>query len=111
MMDFLSFHSLISLDILIFCYYIGALVVPILIWYGRRYMMDRFKLLAKIEEFFLSMHYKSSKKSKIITNSFAILSIVCMEICWRMMFEMMIAYFQMREYLYHLNTLVLGVNR
>ena len=91
MNDFLTFKTFISADVLIFFYYIGAVVIPVLIWQSRRYLIENFKIM----KIFSSLSTKESSYMKL----FVLLMFIFMEIVWRMMFEAMIAYFNMRDYL------------
>ena len=90
MTDFLTFKSFISTDILIFCYYIGAIVIPIFLWKSRNYLIDKFNISTPS-----SLNNQNRNYIKVAV----IVIFICMEIFWRMIFELMIAYFQMRDYL------------
>ena len=91
MLDFLSFKEFIALDVLIVFYYIGAILAPLLLWKSRNYLVENFKFLKTIES--------------ALTNQFSVrlgllLGFIVMELMWRIMFEMIIAYFQIRDYLH-----------
>ncbi len=90
-LDFLSFKSFISLDVLIVIYYLGALGVPFFGWYLSRWI--RSKLMHENE--------KSLSKSKYQTYLIFLFIIffLLLELFWRVMFEFLIAYFQMRDVL------------
>jgi hypothetical protein len=84
--DFLNFRFFISPYVLVICYYIGALGVPIGSW-----------LLA------LWIKRKLTRtKDRILLYILFIVFFICMEVMWRMMFEFIIAYLQMREALMEL---------
>ncbi|MGD9654331.1 MAG: DUF4282 domain-containing protein [Sulfuricurvum sp.] len=86
-MDVLGFETFISVPILIFVYYTGALLIPFMLLYYRRSLERRVSLEGRWR----------GAKMKILA-----LFIVCFllgQIMWRMMFEVMIGYFQMHEYL------------
>ena len=89
MMDILNFNTLITPNVLIFFYYVGALVFPLILWSGRFYLLKKFAFLHTLE--------KENKKLFWIS---LFTMFFCTELCWRMMFEMMIAYFDMHNYLY-----------
>ncbi len=87
MLDFLKFNTFITQDILIFFYYVGAFTLPWLLWkYGKTLLAKFFKL-------------KNARGEKVAF----IALFVCVELCWRMFFEMMIGYFDMHEYLYKIS--------
>ena len=85
MLDFLSFNKFITPYILIIFYYIGAILVPFILFYYR------YKIFSKLKVNF-------GFKFWLI----AILMFLCMEICWRVIFEFLIAYFDMHKYLYNI---------
>jgi len=88
--DFLTFERFITPDILIFFYYLGVIFLPLLLWIYRD----------KVQSF-LATH--ENKKL------FLFLSIIflILQLMWRMMFEAMIGYFDMHNYL---QTLVKQIN-
>lgn len=92
-MNFLTFDSFISIPVLIAFYYLGALLIPALFWYKRTRVL-------KIADALM--------RTFPITTSRLVLGFMVLfigfEILWRMMFEMLIGYFKMVEYLHHLAT-------
>ncbi len=91
MYNFLSFNTFITQDILIFFYYIGALLVPFLLYkYKNKFITNR------------SFFIKLENKPKILLTFLGIL--LLLELFWRMIFEAMIGYFDMHEYLYEIAT-------
>ena len=101
LIDFLNFKLLISPYVLVIGYYIGALVVPIGSWLLVVWIRRKYALVSDI--------YESSKKTiKAVTHTFKdrmlfyglfMVFFISIEIIWRMMFEFMMAYFQMRDML------------
>lgn len=87
-MDFLTFESFISIKVLIVLYYAGALFIPMILWYKRH-------LLSKIMH--VLIHSAPITETRLILGS--IIFFILLELGWRMMFEMLIGYFQMRDYL------------
>ena len=96
--DFLNFRLFISPYVLVACYYFGALVVPIGSWF--------FALWVKRKVWMVSDAYESGKstfinltrtKDRVLLYSLFIVCFICMEIMWRMMFEFMLGYLQIRE--------------
>jgi hypothetical protein len=90
-MNYLLFESFISIPVLIASYYIGALIIPALFWYKRSLVIKITEVLTRTFPLFTAR----------MLFTFIILFLIC-EVVWRMMFEAMIGYFQMREYLQHL---------
>ena len=95
MKDFLMFNSFITPDVLIFFYYIGALGVPFLLWFWRDSLLKKFS--------FFREYRVLSKKERIVAFLVLISIFLSMELCWRMMFEMMIGYFDIHNYLYEIS--------
>ncbi|MDD2829812.1 MAG: DUF4282 domain-containing protein [Sulfuricurvum sp.] len=90
-MNYLTFESFISIPVLIVFYYIGALIFPLILWVKRNWVI---KLTDALTQTF------PITASRLILGF--IILLLGFEIMWRMLFEMLIGYFQMREYLYHL---------
>ena len=97
-MDFLTFKSFISTDVLIIFYYTGAILLPFAMLTLVSWIIKKYKLV--------DVAYKNGKE--IIWQSLNIkqktrlvaLFITCflfMELFWRMLFEFLIAYMQMRD--------------
>jgi hypothetical protein len=103
MWDILSFNHFVTQDVLIFFYYIGAIVIPIMLLFFRSYLIENVsyikKINTKIKNFFSSLN----AAQKTVTILSFILLFLCMELCWRMMFEAMIGYFDMHDYLYEIS--------
>lgn len=102
-MDFLAFKSFISTEALIIFYYIGAVIMPAGVWLlvariVRKYSIvdDTFK---KGKDTFWKALNKKQKSSMVL---FSISFFIFMEILWRMLFEFLIAYMQMRDALLQL---------
>jgi hypothetical protein len=94
-LEFLTFEKFITQDILIFFYYMGVLFLPLLLWYYRKKVT------------FVYKHYESDNKALYITIAFILF--LFMQMMWRMVFEAMIGYFDMHNYLHdialHIETL------
>ena len=84
MYEFLSFKTFITPYVLIIFYYIGAVAIPLLLYFYKK------KLLA-----WLGLEIKFHARVKLI---FLIMFFI-MELIWRMGFEMLLAYFQIHEIL------------
>ncbi len=99
MNDFLIFKSFISIDILIFFYYVGAIIIPYALYKSKYYLINKFKIFDIFNKLILKIFNLFDDKKKSSIKILLFLLFIFMEIFWRMMFEMMIAYFQMRDYL------------
>ena len=96
MQDFLTFQTFITPTLLIVMYYIGALLIPIVSWYfaswiNKIYFSD---VSEKIKE---EIQTHTSSKQRILFYSVAFFCFLCLEIFWRIMFEFLIAYFDMHD--------------
>ena len=78
MIDFLTFKTFITPTIMIFFYYIGAILVPIFIYRRQKFILKK-----------LAINYYSK--------AILIAIFIMLEIMWRMMFEVVIGYFQMHD--------------
>jgi hypothetical protein len=99
MVDFLTFKTFISSYVLIFFYYIFALIMPIFLFYFR-------KKLFQIELFYnfypklKNLTYdKLSIEQKAVINLFLFGCFILCEIFLRMFFEFLIGYIQIRDIL------------
>ena len=102
--DFLTFKHFIAADILIVCYYIGAVIIPILLYTGRKYLIENIQFIRTLNDLFLNVFSSLDQKNRRYAKLFFILMFLAMELMWRMMFEMMIGYFQMHNYLQQINS-------
>jgi len=89
MYDFLSFKTFITPIVLIFFYYIGAIVMPIILYYYKRKIFK-----------WLGIKITINWKVKLLF----VAMFLFMELLWRMFFEMLIGYFQMHNALMQLST-------
>jgi len=97
-MDFLTFKSFISTEVLIIFYYLGALILPIAIWLLLTWLIRKYKLLNTAYENGKEIIWKSlSRKQQTKLVIFFAISFLFMELFWRMFFEFLIAYMQMRD--------------
>ncbi len=98
MSDFLSFNTFISIPVLITFYYLGAVVMPLSLWFFTRWIMKKFSLIKNIQEVGRAFVWRSlSVKQKILFILLFNFLFVFMELMWRVMFEYIIAYMQMRD--------------
>lgn len=96
--DFLNFRFFISPYILMVFYYMGAVGIPIVSWILVLWIKRKYSLVSNLYESskktFISM---TRTKDRILLYILFIWLLICMEIMWRMMFEFIIAYLQIRE--------------
>ncbi len=88
MWDILSFKTFISPNVLVLFYYTGVVGIPIVLWYFQSYLLK-----------------KSRMKSNALMWIGFIVMIIFAELFWRMIFEMLIGYFDIHNYLQKLNEL------
>ena len=99
-MDFLTFKTFISTDALIVFYYLGAFILPVGLWVLLNWVVRKYKLICATYESGKEMLWKSlSRKQKIKFVTFFITLFLLMELFWRMLFEFLIAYMQIRDVL------------
>ena len=104
LLDFLAFRHFIAADILILCYYIGAILFPLALYLSRTYLLHKIPWLNQVYTEIMTRISTLSSQKKLLGIIFFIVILGMMEIVWRMMFEMMIGYFQMHDYLQALST-------
>jgi hypothetical protein len=103
--DYLNFRSFISPHVLVACYYIGALGVPVGSWFFARWIKRKYWVVSDIYESSKTMIFNITRtKDRMLFYVLFALFFFCMEIIWRMVFEFLIAYLQMREALLELAT-------
>ena len=88
LIDFLTFESFISHYMLFIFYYIGAILVPFLVFF---YTKKFYKYPKKAVNVLVTKEYKV-KLFVLFVSIFMFL-----EILWRMMFEFLIAFLQIRD--------------
>ena len=97
-MDFLTFKAFISTEALILFYYLGALILPIGLWSLLTWLIRKYRLINTAYENGKELLWTSlSRKQQAKFVSFFIVSFLFMELFWRMLFEFLIAYMQMRD--------------
>ena len=97
-MNYLTFKSFISTEVLIIFYYLGALVLPIGIWYLLTWLIRKYRLLNAAYENGNELLWKAlniKQQTKFV--AFFVISFLFMELFWRVFFEFLIAYMQIRD--------------
>ncbi len=102
MWDILSFNTFVTQDVSIFFYYIGAVIIPIVLWFSKDYLIEHVSLIKKMHEKIKNFYPSLNSKERTLAWLSFLTIFICFEICWRMMFEMIIGYFDMHDYLYQI---------
>ena len=98
MIDFLGFKNFLSIEALIIFYYIGAVVMPVSMWFLMIWLVQKYELVSVTYQqgkVVLWDSLKTRQKLKLVA-AFMI-AFLFMELFWRMLFEFLIAYMQMRD--------------
>lgn len=97
-MDFLTFKKFVSIEVLIVFYYIGAVILPAVAWYLVAWLIRKYEIVnAAYEKSKETFFNASSRKQRIKLALFFIVAFLFMELFWRMLFEFLIAYMQIRD--------------
>ena len=97
-MDFITFKSFISTEVLIMFYYLGALILPVGVWLLLTWLIRKYRLVNTAYKNGKEIIWKSlNKKQQTKLVVFFVTSFLFMELFWRMFFEFLIAYMQMRD--------------
>ena len=100
LIDYFSFKSFISLDILRVCYALGAVVMPAAGWTSWLWVKRRYQWVdTAYGEGTSWLRHLTSPDQRLLLYAMFILFFVFAEIVWRMMFEYLIAYLQIRDVL------------
>ena len=97
-MAFLTFDLLISQYVLIVFYTMGAIICPFVMWRCMKWLLQKYPLIEDIHvqgRRLIWEHMSRDKKWKMILLFVGMFMMA--EIFWRMMFEYLIAFMQMRE--------------
>jgi len=104
MKDFLLFESFISQYVLITIYYIGAFaLIPSLLLFRR--FVGRFDTARRLERAFGALWNSLDFTDRVKAVSMLFTLFLFMQICWRILFEILIAYFDMHDYLQSISKL------
>ena len=94
-LDFLTFKTFITPTVLIVFYIIGAFIIPLFSWFIKIWIQKKY---------FKNIQFNIETKYKLLAYTIFILCFLCMELFWRMAFEVIIAYFNMHDALLILST-------
>ncbi len=102
LLDFLSFRTFISEPILIIFYYVGAVLAPIGVWLGLRWAFARFHVVAELGRQGAGQLWQLlSPRQRTAFLAAFITALLLAELFWRMAFEFVIAFLQIRHALVH----------
>jgi len=97
-MDFLIFKTFLSIEALIVFYYIGAVIFPVGIWILMLWLLKRYDFINEAYLQGKELVWKSINRSQRIKLAITFIIIfMFMELFWRMLFEFLIAYMQIRD--------------
>jgi len=97
-MDFLTFKDFISIPVLISFYYFGAVVFPFFMWIFSKWLVKKYRLINEVHTKGKEALWKllnTQQKIKLI--AVFVVAFIFMELFWRMLFEYLIAFMQMRD--------------
>ena len=101
--DLLSFKLFISPYVLFIFYYFGAVVVPVASWFLAVWIKQRYWQVSEVYESGKAvLETTVAKKYRIRFMLVFVMIFLFMEVMWRVMFEFLLAYLQMREALLQL---------
>jgi hypothetical protein len=103
MKDFLLFNTLITPKLLIMFYYTIAVLIPIFMWFMRKYLLKKFSAYNQLSTNVKGIFNTLSLRNRVIIIVLFLMMFLCMELCLRVMFEFIIAYFDMHDYLYDIS--------
>ena len=97
-MDFLTFKDFISIPVLIAFYYFGVIIFPFFMWIFSTWLMKKYKSIEDTHNKGKTLLWNAlSTKQKIKLTAAFLVSFLFMELFWRMLFEFLIAYMQIRD--------------
>lgn len=98
MIDVLTFDTLISIPVLLVFYYLGALVMPVVAWLAMVLLLRRFEPLDQAFQAGIRVFDSLIPlRWRLLILLVMLLMFVSMELGWRVMFEFLIAFMQMRD--------------
>ena len=99
-MEYLTFHKFIAQDILVLFYYFFAIALPLLLFKARQRVIKKVLFIKSIEESMTTYYSTLSLREKVKIWLAFLALFFCAQLCLRMVFEAMIGYFNMQNYLY-----------
>jgi len=102
LIEFLTFETFITPTLLIFIYYFGAIVIPVVSWYFVHWIKKVYLSKKDIKNN-ASIEVHITSRQRFIVYAIFFISFLIMEILWRIIFEFFIAYFDMHDALMRLS--------
>ena len=102
MIDYLTFHRFIARDLLLVFYYLGAVGVPLAMIVFKGWCRRTLSICDIFFNILEKVHRQTTWRRRVIAWGAFSLLFLLMELCWRMMFEVMIGYFDMHDTLYEI---------
>ena len=96
LLGFLTFRVMLSPDVLLACYYCGALVMPVVLFHAVRRVLRRTPTLAPFAAL-LSDLLGIDRQRRWLIALVLLAMFLAAELAWRMLFEFLLAYFQIRD--------------
>jgi len=97
-MDFLLFKQFISIEALIVFYYIGAVIFPVAIYFLASYLVNKYIIVEQVvSKGKQAIWSELNKNQRIKLIVLAVFVFLLGELFWRMLFEFLIAYIQIRD--------------
>ncbi len=98
MIDFFTFKTFISIEALSVFYFIGAIILPFGSWIITIKIINSTNLLSSTYDHINNLTWQRLNiKQKFYMALFLLFFFLFMELLWRMMFEFLIAFIQMRD--------------
>jgi hypothetical protein len=98
LLDFLSFRTLVSQQVLIVFYYLGAVGMPLAAWVSARYLLGRFELARDAYDTGKQLLSAAlPRRHRPLMLVLFLIAFLFLELLWRMLFEYLIAFMQMRD--------------
>lgn len=99
-MEFLTFNQFISTEVLIIFYYLGAIVIPVGLWLGIKSLIHKYDFLNSDFAPGKKLFWKSlNNRQQLKLGFILVICFLFMQLFWRMLFEFLIAYMQIRDVL------------
>ncbi|MFB1487279.1 MULTISPECIES: DUF4282 domain-containing protein [unclassified Thiocapsa] len=98
MTDFLTFETMLSRQALLVFYYLGAVVMPVAAWLMALYFMRRFEPVGDAYRAGMGLLTATVRlRWRVLGILLFVAAFLFMELMWRIMFEYLIAFMQMRD--------------
>ena len=98
LMEFLTFRRFVSFPVLLVWYYLGALGIPLLSWYVAIRIKRKYWIVSEAGEMgqqLIREHLRPRDQAALI--ALILFLFLSMETMWRVLFEYLIGYLQMRD--------------